>query len=105
MLMAFLRQRLDSSRGQPAFDGAGLASTGTIADAAPCSVPFNAVSSKPLTFPYKLRVMLDAADRDPIMGSIVSWNPKGTGFIVWKPMEFAAQVLPYYFRTDKFASF
>jgi hypothetical protein len=58
-----------------------------------------------VTFPYKLRAMLDGVEKDAEMSHFVSWNPEGTVFIIRKPREFAAVVLPIYFRTGKFASF
>ncbi|KAF7120777.1 hypothetical protein RHSIM_Rhsim13G0177200 [Rhododendron simsii] len=36
---------------------------------------------------------------------IVSWNDKGTGFVVWSPAEFSELVLPKYFKHSNFSSF
>lgn len=52
-------------------------------------------------FPEKLHTMLDNDD-DP---SIVSWLPHGRAFLVRKPVEFTAQIMPKYFRQTKLTSF
>ncbi|KAJ4976896.1 hypothetical protein NE237_002002 [Protea cynaroides] len=36
---------------------------------------------------------------------IVSWNEKGTGFVVWYPQEFSLFTLPRFFKHDNFSSF
>lgn len=36
---------------------------------------------------------------------IVSWNDKGTGFVVWSPAEFSELMLPKYFKHSNFSSF
>jgi len=52
-------------------------------------------------FPEKLHTMLDNDD-DP---SIVTWLPHGRAFLVRKPAEFTAQIMPKYFRQTKLTSF
>ncbi|MCO5583932.1 hypothetical protein L7F22_037850 [Adiantum nelumboides] len=42
---------------------------------------------------------------DPSTIHIVSWNEDETGFVVWRPPEFAKQVLPNYFKHNNFSSF
>ncbi|KAK1309544.1 Heat shock factor protein HSF24 [Acorus calamus] len=36
---------------------------------------------------------------------LVSWNDGGNGFVVWKPVEFARDLLPNYFKHNNFSSF
>lgn len=42
---------------------------------------------------------------DPSTDSIVSWGPDGTSFVVWKPPEFARDLLPKHFKHNNFSSF
>lgn len=42
---------------------------------------------------------------DPSVDDIVSWNDEGSTFIVWKPAEFARDLLPKYFKHNNFSSF
>ncbi|KAH7306255.1 hypothetical protein KP509_22G003800 [Ceratopteris richardii] len=42
---------------------------------------------------------------DPATDQIVSWNEDNSGFVVWRPPEFAKQVLPNYFKHNNFSSF
>lgn len=42
---------------------------------------------------------------DPKTDEIVAWNPKGTSFVVWKPAEFARDLLPLHFKHNNFSSF
>ncbi|CAJ2650622.1 unnamed protein product [Trifolium pratense] len=42
---------------------------------------------------------------DPSVDDLVSWNEDGTSFIVWKPAEFARDLLPKYFKHNNFSSF
>lgn len=52
-------------------------------------------------FPEKLHEMLDTVDEP----SIVGWLPHGRAFLVRKPKEFTAQIMPQYFRQTKLTSF
>jgi len=55
-------------------------------------------------FPEKLHQMLSSIDGEG-MSHIVSWQPHGRCFVVHKPKEFVAEVMPFYFRQTKLTSF
>ncbi|KAK7253028.1 hypothetical protein RIF29_37413 [Crotalaria pallida] len=42
---------------------------------------------------------------DPSVDDLISWNENGTSFIVWKPAEFARDLLPKHFKHNNFSSF
>ncbi|XP_010422122.1 PREDICTED: heat stress transcription factor B-2b [Camelina sativa] len=42
---------------------------------------------------------------DPVYDELISWNDDGTSFIVWRPAEFARDLLPKYFKHNNFSSF
>ncbi|KAK1409051.1 hypothetical protein QVD17_41326 [Tagetes erecta] len=42
---------------------------------------------------------------DPSSDDMISWNENGNAFIVWKPAEFARDLLPKYFKHNNFSSF
>ncbi|CAM0911740.1 unnamed protein product [Alopecurus aequalis] len=42
---------------------------------------------------------------DPAVDDIISWNEDGSTFIVWRPAEFARDLLPKYFKHNNFSSF
>lgn len=42
---------------------------------------------------------------DPTTDETISWNDTGTAFVVWRPPEFARDLLPKYFKHSNFSSF
>ncbi|VFQ78519.1 unnamed protein product [Cuscuta campestris] len=42
---------------------------------------------------------------DPATDEVVSWSGDGTGFVVWRPAEFARDLLPTLFKHGNFSSF
>lgn len=57
-----------------------------------------------IPFPLKLHDMLDQAMAEGY-GDIVSWQPHGRCFVVYKAREFQDIVLPKYFKLNKMSSF
>ncbi|KAA3457134.1 heat stress transcription factor B-3-like [Gossypium australe] len=43
--------------------------------------------------------------QDPITNDVISWNADGSGFVVWRPAEFARDLLPTLFKHSNFSSF
>ncbi|KAI3787607.1 hypothetical protein L1987_42196 [Smallanthus sonchifolius] len=42
---------------------------------------------------------------DPASDDMISWNENGNAFVVWRPAEFARDLLPKYFKHNNFSSF
>lgn len=57
--------------------------------------------SVPAPFLIKTYQLVDDSNTD----DIISWNEAGTTFIVWRPAEFARDLLPNYFKHNNFSSF
>ncbi|KAK4435286.1 Heat stress transcription factor B-2b [Sesamum alatum] len=57
--------------------------------------------SVPTPFLTKTYQLVD----DPSIDDFISWNEDGTSFIVWRPAEFARDLLPKYFKHNNFSSF
>ncbi|KAG0481599.1 hypothetical protein HPP92_012085 [Vanilla planifolia] len=57
--------------------------------------------SVPAPFLTKTYQLVD----DPCTNHIVSWGEDATTFVVWRPPEFARDVLPNYFKHNNFSSF
>ncbi|PKI41404.1 hypothetical protein CRG98_038176, partial [Punica granatum] len=57
--------------------------------------------SLPTPFLTKTYQLVD----DPAVDDLISWNEDGTTFIVWRPAEFARDLLPKYFKHNNFSSF
>jgi hypothetical protein len=52
-------------------------------------------------FPVKLHILLE----ENLYGNVISWQPHGRCFILRKPKEFLAEVMPKYFKQTKLTSF
>lgn len=65
------------------------------------SVPTESQRSIPTPFLTKTYQLVD----DPASDDLISWNEDGTSFIVWRPAEFARDLLPKYFKHNNFSSF
>jgi len=57
--------------------------------------------SVPAPFLTKTYQLVD----DPATDHIVSWGEDDTTFVVWRPPEFARDLLPNYFKHNNFSSF
>ncbi|KAK8951816.1 Heat stress transcription factor B-2c [Platanthera zijinensis] len=42
---------------------------------------------------------------DPAVDDLISWGDDGSTFVVWRPNEFARDILPKYFKHNNFSSF
>jgi hypothetical protein len=56
-------------------------------------------------FPSMLFSVLEDAARFPTRGQIISWNPDGRSFSIWKPRPFKSDVLGPYFGNLDYAEF
>lgn len=57
--------------------------------------------SVPAPFLTKTYQLVD----DPVTDHIVSWGDDDSTFVVWRPSEFARDLLPNYFKHNNFSSF
>ncbi|CAA6666870.1 unnamed protein product [Spirodela intermedia] len=57
--------------------------------------------SLPTPFLTKTYQLVD----DPAIDEVISWNEDGSTFIVWRPADFAHDLLPKYFKHNNFSSF
>ncbi|KAF3336712.1 heat stress transcription factor B-2b-like protein [Carex littledalei] len=57
--------------------------------------------SLPTPFLTKTYQLVD----DPAVDDVIAWNEDGSTFIVWRPAEFARDLLPKYFKHNNFSSF
>ena len=44
-------------------------------------------------------------EEDPAVDDVISWGEDGSTFVVWRPAEFARDLLPKYFKHNNFSSF
>lgn len=65
------------------------------------SGPGESQRSLPTPFLIKTYQLVD----DPAVDDLISWNDDGSTFIVWRPAEFARDLLPKYFKHNNFSSF
>ncbi|OMO98423.1 Heat shock factor (HSF)-type, DNA-binding protein [Corchorus capsularis] len=64
---------------------------------------FSVESQKSVPAPFLIKTyqLVD----DPLTDHIVSWGEDETSFVVWRPPEFARNLLPNYFKHNNFSSF
>ncbi|MQM03014.1 hypothetical protein Taro_035796 [Colocasia esculenta] len=67
----------------------------------PPGPPGDAHRSLPTPFLTKTYQLVD----DPAVDDVISWNEDGSTFVVWRPAEFARDLLPKYFKHNNFSSF
>ncbi|URE14736.1 heat stress transcription factor, partial [Musa troglodytarum] len=58
-------------------------------------------SGGPAPFLVKTHQMVE----DNVTDDVISWGETGTSFVVWKPVEFARDLLPVHFKHNNFSSF
>nr|QBC36000.1 heat shock transcription factor B2b [Narcissus tazetta subsp. chinensis] len=75
-------------------------STGESTSTAPAGAA-EAQRSLPTPFLSKTYQLVE----DSSVDDVISWNEDGSAFIVWKPAEFARDLLPKYFKHNNFSSF
>ncbi|KAJ6851173.1 heat shock factor protein 7 isoform X1 [Iris pallida] len=63
--------------------------------------PLESQRSLPTPFLSKTYNLVD----DPSVDDVISWNSDGSAFVVWRPAEFARDLLPKYFKHNNFSSF
>ncbi|KAL6655193.1 hypothetical protein ACP70R_006019 [Stipagrostis hirtigluma subsp. patula] len=70
---------------------------------APAPAVAEAAGQRPLPTPFltKTYQLVD----DPAVDDVISWNEDGSTFVVWRPAEFARDLLPKYFKHNNFSSF
>ena len=59
----------------------------------------------PPSFPFTLYRLLETAEHDESLASIISWIPDGHGFKVHVKVEFERRIIPLYFHQTKYKSF
>ncbi|XP_021754130.1 heat stress transcription factor B-2b-like [Chenopodium quinoa] len=65
----------------------------------------NASDSQQRTLPTPFLTKTYQLVDDPAVDDLISWNDDGSSFIVWRPAEFARDLLPNYFKHNNFSSF
>ncbi|KAK3129652.1 hypothetical protein QOZ80_6BG0482870 [Eleusine coracana subsp. coracana] len=80
---------------------AGEAASSEPPPAAP--VPSEAAGQRTLPTPFLTKTY--QLVEDPSVDDVISWNEDGSTFVVWRPAEFARDLLPKYFKHNNFSSF
>ena len=88
--MAFLVERCRGGGGEMA--------------AASMDVEMSSHAAKPVVPAPFLTKTFQLVD-DPCTDHVVSWGEDGATFVVWRPPEFARDLLPNYFKHNNFSSF
>ncbi|KAH7668463.1 Heat shock transcription factor family protein [Dioscorea alata] len=65
------------------------------------AVPVESQRSSLTPFLLKTYRLVD----DPAFNDVISWNSEGSAFVVWRPVEFARDLLPKFFKHGNFNSF
>ncbi|XP_062199013.1 heat stress transcription factor B-2c-like isoform X2 [Phragmites australis] len=81
--------------------GAAAAEAAASEPPAPAPVPAPAQRSLLTPFLTKTYQLVD----DMAVDDVISWNDDGSTFVVWRPAEFARDLLPKYFKHNNFSSF
>ncbi|EOY24652.1 hypothetical protein QUC31_008884 [Theobroma cacao] len=71
----------------------------------PCESPTSAASDSQRSLPTPFLTKTYQLVDDPSVDDLISWNDDGSTFIVWRPAEFARDLLPKYFKHNNFSSF
>ncbi|XWS38399.1 hypothetical protein CRYUN_Cryun19dG0127800 [Craigia yunnanensis] len=71
----------------------------------PCESPAGAAAESQRFFPTPFLTKTYQLVDDPSVDDLISWNDDGSTFIVWRPAEFARDLLPKYFKHNNFSSF
>ncbi|XP_051188955.1 heat stress transcription factor B-2c [Lolium perenne] len=86
-------------------DGAG-AGGGAEAPPPPAPMPglaADAAGQRSLPTPFLTKTY--QLVEDPAVDDVISWGDDGSTFVVWRPAEFARDLLPKYFKHNNFSSF
>jgi hypothetical protein len=70
---------------------------------APVPAPAEAAGQRTLPTPFLTKTYQLVGD--PAVDDVISWNEDGSTFVVWRPAEFARDLLPKYFKHNNFSSF
>lgn len=81
----------------------GESTSGSVPSAAGVSGGSGGESHRTLPTPFLTKTY--QLVEDPEINDLISWNEEGTTFIVWRPAEFARDLLPKYFKHNNFSSF
>ncbi|OMP09659.1 Heat shock factor (HSF)-type, DNA-binding protein [Corchorus olitorius] len=71
----------------------------------PCESPASATADSQRSLPTPFLTKTYQLVDDPSVDDLISWNDDGSTFIVWRPAEFARDLLPKYFKHNNFSSF
>jgi heat shock transcription factor, other eukaryote len=69
----------------------------------PAPAPAEAAGQRTLPTPFLTKTYQLVGD--PAVNDVISWNEDGSTFVVWRPAEFARDLLPKYFKHNNFSSF
>ncbi|KAF0924354.1 hypothetical protein E2562_010034 [Oryza meyeriana var. granulata] len=90
----------EQAAGEADAAAAGEPSPAAVAPPAPAEA-LAGQRSLPTPFLTKTYQLVD----DPAVDDVISWNEDGSTFVVWRPAEFARDLLPKFFKHNNFSSF